>query len=103
MLTVTEGLGGVKTVIQLNNDGSLTTGTVQDCTAIAERTKALHNEGFTGHKDMKLAASLPFVVIEKYCNDNNLTFADFSRDKAHVRRLLQDPALSHFRVWKGAI
>lgn len=103
MRTVTEGLGGVKSVIQLNNDGSLTTGTVQDCTPIAEYAKARHNAGLTGSGDMKLAASIPFVIVEKYCNDNNITFAEFSRDKAHTRRLLTDPALSHFRIWKGAV
>ena len=103
MRTVINGLGGVKTVIQLESDGSLTTGTVQDCTAIAEHCKAMHNEGHTGSKDMRLAAKLPEVLVEKYCNDNGITFRDFLRDPAHARRMVQDPANDAFRIWKGAL
>ncbi len=82
---------------------TLITGSVQDCTPYAERAKALHNEGFHGSKDMRLAATLPDVLVEKYCNDNGITFQEFMRDRAHVKRMCNDPALAHFRVWKGKI
>ena len=85
-------------------DGALISSTTQDCTPIAEYTKAMHNAGFTGPSpEMKLAASVPFVMIEKYLNDNQLTMAEFARDAAHKKRLLEDPALAHFRVWKGRL
>lgn len=103
MQQVIHHYGGVQSVVQLNTDGSLTTGTVQDCTAIAEHAKARHNEGYTGSGDMRLAASVPMVMIEKYCNDNGVTYAEFARSQEHKKRLLNDPALSHFRIWKGAI
>ena len=103
MRSVIQQMTGVQSVIQLNTDGSLTTGTVQDCTPIAERTKALHNEGFTGSSDMRHVASVPMVLIEKYCNDNGVSFADFASSQDHKKRLLADPALSHFRIWKGAL
>lgn len=97
------GFAGVETVIKLQNDGSLLTGTVQDCTPIAEYTKALHNSGFTGSSDMKLAASVPMVMVEKYCNDNNIFLSEFMNSADHKKRMLNDPALAHFRVWKGRI
>ena len=103
MQNVTHGLGDVKSIISLNNDGSLTTGTVQDCTAILDHTKAMHNSGFTGSADMKFAGSVPFVLIEKYCNDSGIEFREFMNSQDHRKRLLNDPAISHFRVWKGRI
>jgi len=74
-----------------------------DLDAVAEHCKALHNAGHTGSSDMKLAASVPAFFIQKYINDNKITFAEFMRDQAHMRRFLDDPALAHFRIWKGRI
>jgi len=93
---------GVKRDLILQ-DGNLISSTTQDCTPIAEYCKARHNEGLTGSSEMRLAASIPFVIVEKYLNDNGITLHEFSTDKAHIRRLLQDPALDHFRVWKGKL
>lgn len=103
MRTVIDGLGGVKSVIQLNTDGSLTTGTVQDCTPILEYAKARQNEGHTGTSDMKFAASIPHVVIEEYCKRNNIGFDECIQSQEHSRRLLNDPSLAGFRIWKGRV
>lgn len=92
----------VKTFSALE-DGNLITGTVQDCTPYAERAKAMHNEGLHGSNDMKLAATIPFVMVEKYCNDNNITFRECMTNSEHMRRIVNDPALAHFRVWPGRI
>jgi len=102
MRRVIESTPGVQTVVALE-DGNLVTGTVQDCTPIAEYAKARQNEGLHGSKDMKLAASIPFVMVDKYCTDHGITFADFQRDKSHIRHMLTDPALAHFRIWPGRI
>lgn len=102
MRQVTTHENGVKTVIALE-DGALVTGTIQDCTPIAERAKALHNSGHTGSSDFKLAATVPVVMIEKYCNDNGITYEEWAKNKEHKKRLLNDPALSFFRVWKGRV
>ena len=84
-------------------DGQMVVSSTQDCTAIAESTKARHNEGMHGTSELKHAARIPMVMVEKYLIDNNITYREWSIDKAHIRRMLQDPALSHFRIWSGAI
>lgn len=96
-------MSDIQTNIHAHQDGSVTFERVQDCNAIAEYTKARHNQGLHGSSDMKLAASIPLVFVEKYCNDHNIEFSTFMQDRAHMRAMLQDPALSHFRVWKGRI
>lgn len=102
MKTVVNNGDGTQTVVALQ-DGDLITGTVQDCTPILERTKALHNEGYHGGSDMRHAASLPMVLVEKYCNERGITFADFMRGREHIKAMLNDPALSYFRIWPGAV
>lgn len=51
--------------------------------------------------DMMHAARLPMIVIEQYCNANNLTFQEWMNNPEHARRMLNDPALAAFRVWEG--
>lgn len=75
-----------------------------DLDVVAEHCGAMRSAGYTGPaNDMKLAASVPAFFIQKYINDNGITFADFMRDQAHINRFLADPALAHFRVWQGRI
>ncbi|CAB4126128.1 hypothetical protein UFOVP73_53 [uncultured Caudovirales phage] len=75
----------------------------QDCAPIAEYCKARQNEGLTGSNEMRLAASIPNVMVEKYCNDNGILFSEWCANPQHIRRMLSDPALAHFRVWKGRV
>lgn len=84
-------------------DGQMVVSQTQDCTAIAEWAKAQHNAGFVGSSEMRHAARIPDVFVEKYINDHNITFAEFMNNKEHIRRVLNDPAMAHFRVWKGRI
>jgi hypothetical protein len=93
---------GVKTVID-SSGGTFTAATVQDCTPIAEQMKAMHNEGLTGSSDMRYVGRIPNVMVEKYCNDNGITYAEFMGNREHIKRLSSDPAMDHFRVWKGAL
>jgi hypothetical protein len=93
---------GVVTTVALQ-DGALVTGTTQDCTPYAERAKAMHNEGRHGSSDMRLAASVPMVLVESYLNRCGIEMSDFVASPEHQRRFLNDPALSHFRVWKGRV
>lgn len=93
---------GLNTRIAVS-DGRMTIASVQDCTAIAERCKTMHNEGHHGTSELKFAGSIPDVFVNKYLTDNNITFAQFIKEPEHVRRMLRDPALAHFRVWKGAL
>lgn len=84
-------------------DGQMVVSSTQDCTSIAESTKARHNEGMHGTSELKHAARIPLVMVEKYLIDNNITYHEWSTDKAHIRRMLNDPSLSYFRIWPGAI
>lgn len=76
---------------------------MDDLKMVAEHCGALRSVGFTGSKDMKLAARVPGFFVQKYLNDNGITFAEFMRDNKHVDRFLADPALAHFRVWQGRV
>lgn len=95
-------MNDIQTRIHVEN-GDVTFERVQDCTPIAEHTQALHREGFHGSSEMRHAASFPAVIVERYCNDKQITFHEFMNDKSHIRAMLQDPALSAFRVWGGRV
>ena len=84
-------------------DGNTVFQRTQDCTAILESCKRQQNEGVTGTSDMKLAAKLPFVVVENYCNQHGVSFADVMKQPIHIKRMLNDPDLSGFRVWNGRV
>lgn len=102
MKTVVRDEDGVGTIIGVEG-GNLVTGTTQDCTPILEAAKLAHNEGRHGSSEMRLAASIPRVIIDKYLNDNGITMHEFGVSKEHKRRLLNDPALAYFRVWPGRV
>lgn len=95
-------LPGVVTEIALE-DGNLITGTIQDCDPILEDAKARHKAEMFGTSEMKHAARLPLVAVETYCNVNGITFDEWMANPAHIKRMLSDPALSDFRIWKGAV
>lgn len=84
-------------------DGVMTIGRSQDCTAILTDAQRRHNEGLHGSSEMKHAARIPNIIIEKYCNEHNVTYADVMQNKEHMRRMLNDPALSGFRIWPGRV
>lgn len=85
------------------HDGNMTVERVQDCTPILEQTKSLHNAGIQGSSELKHAARIPYVIVERYCNDNGIEFSEFMQNKEHLRRVLNDKSLEHFRVWKGRV
>lgn len=84
-------------------DGKLYHGTVNDSTAVAEYAKAKHNAGEFGSSDMRHACTIDGVHIEKYLNENGITWHEFSHSEEHKRRFLMDPRIAHFRIWKGRI
>lgn len=96
------GNGPVQTLMH-EEDGKTVFERIQDCTPIAEQTKALHNQGLHGSSEMKHAAKIPAVIVERYCNDNGITFHEFCSNEEHIRRLTNDPALAHFRIWPGKV
>ena len=76
---------------------------MQDCTTILERAQAMNREGYHGSGELKLAATLPLVIVERYCNDNGITFEQFMQGREHIKRMLNDPDLSYFRIWPGKV
>lgn len=82
-------------------DGALIASRTQDCTPILEKATRLRNDRIHGAGDMRHAATLPAVIVERYINENGITFAEFLKNQEHARRLLNDPALKGFRVWEG--
>lgn len=73
----------------------------QDCNAIADYCKSQRAMGFTGSSELKHAARIPNIMIEAYINTKNITPHEFYANKAHIKAMLQDPALSDFRIWEG--
>lgn len=86
-----------------HEDGRMVLGSSQDCEPYLERAKYLHNTGQHGSSDFKHAASFPAVIVEKYCNDRGIDFRTFMAEPAHIKRMLNDPDLAGFRIWKGRV
>ena len=84
-----------------SQDENIIVNNVQDVQPTLERCKALSE--IQQGKEMKLAASFPMVVVEKYIADKGITFEEFTRDKTHVRNMMNDSALKGFRVWQGRV
>lgn len=52
---------------------------------------------------MKHAARIPFALIENYLAVNQISMHEFQANPAHIKAMLNDPALSHFRIWQGRV
>jgi hypothetical protein len=70
---------------------------------IRERCISMQNEGLVGQPDVKYAASIPLVVVEHYCKRHNITMGEWTKNREHIKAMLNDPALSDFRIWKGRV
>lgn len=78
-------------------------GRSQDCTQIAEYAKAAHNEGLHGSSEMRHAAKIPLVIVEKYCNDRGITFEEFMGSESHLKAVVENPDNKMFRIWPGKL
>lgn len=96
-------MGQLATGFHEHADGSLTVSRSQDCTAIAEHCKAQHNAGAFGSSEVKHAASIPLILVEKYCNEQGINLHELLNNPAHIRRVVMNPDNSAFRIWKGRI
>lgn len=98
-------MSDIHTKIHRHNDGNgtLTFERFQDCTSIADACKARNNEDKFGSSEMKHAAEFPMIIVESYLNTHGITMSEFLGNKEHIRRMLTDPSLDHFRIWKGKI
>jgi hypothetical protein len=75
----------------------------QDCEPEMDYAKGMRADGEGARSpDLRHRARFPVALVEKYCNDAGITFADFMQDRTHIRRMLADPALAYFRINDGA-
>ena len=88
-----------------HNDGkgSLTFVSTQNCDPIAEMCKKLQREGKTGSSEMRFVGTIPDVIVEKYCNEQGITYNEFCINRVHVQRIMNNPDYAHFRIWSGKI
>lgn len=84
-------------------DGLLHVKNVQDVEPVLNACKAMSEQVDKQSKDMRLAASIPMVIIEQYCHLKKITFEEWQRNKEHIRAVLNDPDLKAFRVWPGRV
>jgi hypothetical protein len=57
----------------------------------------------TGTKDFRPLATIPGIIIQQYCNEQGVSFKEFIRNPEHANRMLNDPALSAFRIHAGRV
>ena len=70
---------------------------------LLDTVKHLHNTGQHGHPDLRLLAMVPGVVIEEWCQQQKVSFDDFTREREVRARFLNNPDNSAFRIWKGHV
>lgn len=75
----------------------------QDCTPIAEWAATQRQMGEVGSSDMRHAARIPNVIIEKYMNEHRVSFHEVLNNPGHMRRIVNNPDNAAFRVWKGVV
>jgi len=74
-----------------------------DADLIAEHCKAASNDGQIGSGDMKHAMRVDGWFILDWCNKKGVTWSQFFHDTKLQTLFLEDPNLSVFRIWKGAL
>jgi hypothetical protein len=96
--------GVTATFLHDEQDGKCVIETVSNVTAVLERAKALHNEGFTrtGMGDSH-TASIPITVLDAWARRIGKTFADVMNDDALMTRFLRDPDNSYFVIDKASV
>lgn len=75
----------------------------QDCTPIVEQCKEMQAIGATGSSEMRWAGRIPKAEVEKYLNDNGITFREFCGDPVHVQRYMNNPDHKLLRIWTGRL
>ena len=74
-----------------------------DAEPYLDAAKALHNSGQHGSSELKHAASYPPGFFEYYAQLKGITYQELMGNPVHVKRMLNDPELGGFRIWKGRV
>jgi hypothetical protein len=96
-------LSGIQTRFLEGTDDTYQIQRSQDLAPIAEYAHNMQVAGLTGSKDMRHAAEIPMIVVENYMTRTGITFDEFCAEPKHGQALLNDPALSGFRIWEGRV
>lgn len=77
----------------------------QDCAPILTEIQNIKQttDGISSSGDMRFAGRIPAVLIEKYCNQKGITFADFIKDDIHTVAIMNDPDYKALRIWEGKL
>jgi hypothetical protein len=70
---------------------------------VMETCKALQLNGITGEKEMRHLAEFPGYLIQQYCDQKGIQWAEWFQNPAHARAMLNDPDLAYFRVHRGSV
>lgn len=75
----------------------------QDVEPVIESCARLRSIGATGSAEMKHAIRLPPVFVEKYIAEHGITLHEFEVNPDHLRRIINSPEFSAFRIWQGKV
>ena len=80
----------------------------QDITPILEANKAqaTHNDGYSADRTMRRAATIPFIIGQKWLNEEGWDWRDAPRDPDVARKLVQklnDPDYAYLRTAPGRL
>jgi hypothetical protein len=102
-----EQTGDVKTITHFDEaQNKVFVERIQDTDWYIDRAKRMSEQWNSDDRkkhEMYYAGSIPSIVVEKFCNDNRITFREFMVNPEHVKRLLNDPDYSALRIWKGRV
>jgi hypothetical protein len=82
---------------------------LDDLRSVADHCKSLQSAGLTklsqlpGELEVRHLATIPAFMVEKWINDNGVTFHEFMGDPKLQTRMLNDPGLAYFRVSPGRV
>lgn len=95
----------VETKFHSQSDGSLLIERVADVQGILDSAKELRNMGAGKSKsgDLYHVARIPFVFIEKYCNEKGISYEEWQNNDVHVSAILNDPDYKLFRISEGRV
>lgn len=57
----------------------------------------------TGDRDMRALMTVPAIIVQQYMNENGVSYPEFIRNPEHAKRMMNDPALSAFRIHPGRV
>lgn len=95
---------GITHWLRVTEEGALQTAATQDTTAIIEANKAkvLHNDGYTPSRELRRVASIPFILVAKWLNEEGWDAMDPANADRLVRKL-NDPEYAHLRTAEGRL